>query len=293
MKMTFKEFLTEARIAVPPSTKKEVMSIVVSAYFNYIAQLLQKQGKKPGQAFLRALRQARRQYGHIELYDFPEGQKVILKGTATYYVNELPDHYKSSNLKDSKLKVLAGDYGDSDPVRAEYYGKGSGRPGLIRVNILVPGMDLNPGDAHSILDDLDDLEQIVQHELQHSTQDSALRKKHASQFVKADSVQDTQSPAGREEYFKSNVEFQPQITTAAADFRRSITALRSHMDLTPEQVQGIAHSFLTGGAMPTGLLKWKPYFNSEFFRTLHRTSPVKWKKAVKDFHGLVSKSNVT
>lgn len=292
--MTFIEFLTEARIAIPPSTKKEVMAIVASAYFNYIAQLIQKQGKKPSQAFLRALRQSRREYGSIELYDFTEGQRVVLKGSATFYFNELPDRYKSRNLKDSKLVVYAGDLGDSEQVRGEYYGKSSGKAGVIRINVIVPGMELNPGNAKSILDDLEDLEQIVEHELQHSTQDSALRKKHPSQFLQSDNeVQDMDTPEGREAYFKSNVEFQPQITTAAASFRRSIAALQDRIELTPEQIKGIAHSFVTGGAMPTGLLRWKPYFNSEFFRTLYRTSPVKWKKAVKDFHGRLSMFDLT
>ena len=80
MKMTFTQFLTEARIAVPPSTKKEVMSIVASAYFNYIVQLLGSQGKKPGQAFMQALRKARQQYGHIELYDYGPDEPVRLQG---------------------------------------------------------------------------------------------------------------------------------------------------------------------------------------------------------------------
>lgn len=294
MKMTFTQFLTEARIAVPPSTKKEVMSIVASAYFNYIVQLLGSQGKKPGQAFMQALRKARQEYGHIELYDYGPDEPVRLQGTATFYVNELPAHYKSRNLKDSKVKVYAGDYGMSkDAVRGLYYSKSTGRPGAIQVNVRVPGMEDNAGHPNAILDDLEELEGIIDHELQHTTQDSALRQKHKSQFDSETIHQDTQSPEGREAYFKSGIEFQPQITTAVSEFKRSLAALKSRQELTSEQVQGIMKSFVTGGPMPTGLLKWKPYFNSEFFRTLYRTSPVKWKKAVKDFHGLLTKTNVS
>lgn len=292
MKMTFKEFLTEARIAVPTTTKKEVMSIVASAYFNYVVQLLGKQGKRPGQGFMRALRKARQEYGPIELYNYGPDDTVRLQGKATFYAKELPDRYKSRNLKDSKLTVDAGDFGMSkDAIRGLYYSKVTGRPGAIVVNIRVPGMEENVGHPNSIQDDLEELEGIIDHELQHSTQDSALRQKHKSQFDTDTIHQDTQSPEGRESYYKSTVEFQPQITTAVNEFKRSLSALRSRTELTEDQIKGVLRSFLTGGPMPTGMLKWKPYFNSEFFQTLHKTSPVKWKKAVKDFHGLLSKTN--
>lgn len=289
MKKTFIQFLTEARIVVPQTTHKEVMNVVVAAYFNYISQLMQQQGKKPDQAFLKAMRSARAKYGNFSLYDIGVDAQVSLQGTATYYVDELPDRYKSKNLKNSKIKIQAGNYGSEQDLRAEYYGKAKGIPGLIRVNVnAIPGVTDDPGDSTAILDDIEELQNIVDHELQHVTQDSVLRKLHPKQFIQPGDVQD---PTNQEEYFLSPVEFQPQITTAVSEFKRSLAALKTRVDVTPAQLKGVLHSYLTGGEMPSGMLKWKPYFNSPFFRVLYSKDRQKWKKAVKDFNGLFSKSS--
>ncbi len=291
MKLTFIQFLTEARIAVPESTKKEAMHVVAATYYNYVVYAMEKQGIKQTQSFLKSLRKARREFGDIKIYDFESATDIQFSADIRFYARDLPDSYKKKLRlpRDGFIvRFTAGYYPDHSDKGGEFYAGGNGKPAMIFVNLTaVPGLDTDLGEDHSMEYAMDELEGIVDHELQHATQALILKKHHGKQFVEPKEDDDLDT------YYQSDVEFQPQITTAVNDFRRALKIMKSNVELAPDQVKGILQSFLSGGNMPQGLLKWKPYFRNDFFRTLYAKDRRKWQKAVKDFHGLLSKKQLT
>ena len=120
---------------------------------------------------------------------------------------------------------------------------------------------------------------MVAHELQHATQDVVLRKRHPDQMKMPNEDDST------EDYYASDIEFHPQVTTAVSDFKRMIQGMkREGRELSKKQLNQIFRYFVGASEqMPNGFLKYKPMFNSPFFRSLKRTDDQKWKKAVKEF----------
>ena len=285
MKPSFSQYLLEYRIHVPETVLQQVMSIVASGYFSYIAQLANAQGVRLGQDYAKAVRAARKQYGDFAVHD---GTKV--GGTVRYPTSELPERYRKSLKlnKEYALKIrVLGDLDDAGKNGAAYFPMGKGSSGSIYFYLdNIPGIAERPGHQASIMDDLEELEGLARHELQHATQDIVLRKHHPKQMELPSEGDDT------DKYYTSDIEFHPQITTAIADFKRTVAAVRSRQEVTPEQVQGLLKAFLHPHmSLPTGLLKYKPAFQNNFFNTLFRKDQQKWKKAVKEFHRLASSAN--
>lgn len=122
---------------------------------------------------------------------------------------------------------------------------------------------------------------MVEHEFMHSIQDLA--------FNAVDGKVDYYDEKGEyddDKYYGSDLEFGPQIVTAAKDFIAGISELRN------------AGYKVDGGTIKRLMLK---FFNSslpdvpgiknmtnEFFDTLYRTDKPQWKKAIKYFYGLVN-----
>ncbi|QDJ96304.1 hypothetical protein Xoosp13_117 [Xanthomonas phage Xoo-sp13] len=282
MKQTFSQYLLEFRIAVPTSAVQQAMNIVACGYFSYISRLMRESGEQPSKEFTQALKAARQKYGTFKVYD-----SDTIQGTVSYNPSELPDNYRKKTVRLQKsypIKIVVDAHATNTKNGAEYYQMSRGSSASIFVNLnAVPGITDNPGDAQSIAHDLKELENMISHEMQHATQDVVLRKFHPSQMAmpKADDDEDT--------YLNSQIEFQPQITTAVGDFKRTLAAVRKRQEVSPEQATALMRAFLNPVApMPEGFLKYKPNFHSRFFKSLYRNNPLKWKKAVKDFHRLAT-----
>lgn len=287
MKPTFSQFLLEqelleARIAVPQSVVAETMNIVASGYFSYFSYLAKEHNIKLGQEFVKSVRVARQKYGNFKIFDM-DGD-VEVSGTVSYDTSELPERY-TKGLKLQKvypIKIIVGKYGEGTKAVANYFPMGRGSSGAIRVNLQSLHIEQALERPETIQRNLEALQDIIiQHELQHVTQDAVLRKRHPKQMELPDNEE-----VG-DEYYNSSIEFQPQITTAAGDFKRQVSGIGRKLDKS--QLSGLMHAFINPTAkMPEGLLRYKPYFQNNFFASLFRNDKRKWQKAVKDFHGLLT-----
>lgn len=277
MKTPFSQYLFEARIAVPQSTLKEAMKTVSCALFSYVYTV---NGGKVPPIFKEHLNKARKDYGTFKVYKLEDGQKI--ESTIQYDTKELPDNYrKNLKLQNSyPIKIEAGALPADDQGDMAYYEQmGRGKSGKIVVNLsMIPDID-EIGSVEGLESVLHDLEGIVAHELQHATQDVVLRKQHPDQMR---TMQDGYTD---DEYYGSQIENQPQITTAVNRFRKMLAYAKKQVEIDNATAQALWKAYVNPTApMPPGTLKLKPYFQSDFFKTLYRTDKKKWQKAVKDFH---------
>lgn len=280
MNRTFKHFLTEARIQAPNTLRTQVMNVAASALFSLAYS--QEGGMDEGmRAFMT---QMKKKYGNFRVFKLSEGQPLVV--TLNFDPKELPERYtKGIRLqKTYPIKVRVGALGATDDQHmAEYNSMGRGQSGGITINLSnLPEIDAI-GSVEGMEAALDNLEGSVAHEVQHATQDVVLRKRHASQF-ELPKEGDTD-----DDYYASQVEFQPQITTAGNDFKRMLKQVRNAgVEVSGEAAQQLFKVFVgASNTMPQGMLKWKSYFDSPFYKSLRQNDTDKWKKAVKELHRLL------
>lgn len=281
MTKTFSQYLAEARIAAPDSLQKEIMRIVASALIsiNY-----SREGKiTPEIKQLAAT--LKQKYGNFKPVKLKNGQ--YFEDVVHFDPKELPERYtKGLKLQKSyPVTLRVGEFGKDDQNHMAYYTQmGRGSSAGITVNLtMLPELD-GIGSVEGIEAALDNLEGAVAHEAQHATQDVVLRKRHPDQMAlpkEGDSA---------DAYFASDIEFQPQITTAGNDFKRMIKLAKNNgLEVDNAKLGQLFRVFVGASEqMPAGTLKWKKYFNSPFFASLRRQDEKKWKKAVKDIHRLIS-----
>lgn len=285
-KLTFKQYLTEARIAVPPTALEHAMHVTCSGYFSYIAYLAKKRGTSLGHHFLKKVREARQEYGNFEIHSMEDGDEIGY--TLQYPVDELPERYTKKLKLDSSYPIdfVIGDFRSKTDSAAEFFPAHDGRPPSIFVNIgTLHGIaDKLLGHPEAIDRDLAVLKSNVTHELQHVTQEIVLGKLHPKQ----QELPTKNAHDDVDEYLTSEIEFQPQITTAAHDFKQKLGAVQSKQKIDSATATALMKAYVDpNGQMPQGLLKYKPHFQSMFFNALYKKDKQKWKKAVKDFHRLV------
>lgn len=271
MKTSFRQFLAESKIQIPPTTHQQAMSIVAAAYFSHLARLYCVDGEEPGPEFEKALQDARVKYGDFELHNLDRNNPA-LRGKVAFRTSELPERYrKNIRTRDFVLKLYAGPRAVGNSNDGEYFQKSKGDPSAINVNVASVKPDRAVYNPNLIPHQLHSLESIVDHELQHMVQDVALGKLHPSQ-----TGTNSARLAGQEDsdlYYNSQEEFGPQITTAASDFINSIRGMKDR-----EKIQSAFYDAVdprrNAGAYP-------------FFAAVFKKNPEKWKKAVKEFHRLV------
>lgn len=270
MKTSFRQFLAESKIKIPPTTHQQAMSIVAAAYFSHLARLYRVDGEEPGPEFEKALQDARAKYGDFQLHNLDRNNPA-LRGKVTFRTSELPERYrKNIRTRDFVLRLYAGPRAAGNTNDGEYFQKSKGDPSVINVNITSVKPDRAVYNPKLIPQQLHTLESIVDHELQHMVQDVALKHLHPEQ-----SGTDEARLAGKEDsdlYYNSQEEFGPQITTAAAEFVNSIRGVKDRA-----KIQSAFYDTVDprrGGDV-------HPFFASVF-----KKNPQKWKKAVKEFHRL-------
>lgn len=263
--MKFSQFLNESRIQIPQQTYRDVMNTVASAYFSDLLRMIRVDGDEPDREFYNQLNAAKERYGDFELYDL-SSDSPMLQQTVRFDTKSLPERYRK-NIKTNSLalKLLVGPMdGDND---GEYTEKTKGRAGAIRINTRAANMEQAAYNSKLIKSQLLTIESNVDHELQHMVQDVALGKLHPKQFPSSEIAANRE---GDDDYLMAPEEFLPIITTLAQKFK----ATQSDV---PERER-----FLNAV---------DPRRNNEpfkFFETLYRKDQQKWKKAVKEFHRLVS-----
>lgn len=256
------------------------MNLAASALFSLIYS--KKGGMTP--EMREAMAQAKAKYGNFKVFKMKDGES--LTSTLEFDPKELPDRYtKGLKLQKSySIRVKAGALGkDADNHAAFYTPMGNGRPAGITINLsMLPEIDAI-GSVEGVEAALDNLEGAVAHEVQHATQDVVLRKRHPDQ------MRLPQEGDSEEDYFASDIEFQPQITTANNDFKRMVKMLRNQgATVEGPAVEQLFKVFVgASGQMPQGMLKWKKYFTSPFYTALKSKDGQKWKKAVKELHRLL------
>ena len=285
-KQTFKQYLTEARIAVPPTALEHAMHVTCSAYFSYISYLAKQNGVRLGQPFLKKIKEARNKYGNFKIHNMAKGDQTVAYNIQ-YPVKELPDNYTRKLTLDDRypVTIVAGDLRKHTQSAAEFYPADNGEPCQVFVNIgSINGIEDRLGHPEAIDEDLHELEANIKHELQHVTQEIVLGKLHPKQ----QQLPDKDAHDDLEGYYTSDLEFQPQITTAAADFKQKLGVVQSRQKVDGVTATALMKAYVDpNGNMPEGLLKYKPHFQSMFFNSLYKKDRAKWKKAVKDFHRLV------
>lgn len=281
---SFYDYIFESKIPIPASTHNKAMQLAAAGIFSIVAYQRRKQGLKLDQSFVNAVRNAKKTYGDFALANLDD-ERPALGGTVNYSTADLPERYrKGMKLKpEYPIRMFIGDLGDSTRNVLEYIPQGHGRSGMIRISVpKIPGYEEAIQDPANIAQLLKSVQDDLDHELQHATQDIVLRKKHADQF------KTPQEDESLDDYYASDIEFLPQITTAAQEFRNIFQTIRGKQQVNREQLDGLFRAFVTPGApLPQGFIKWKPYLKSPFIETLYRKDRQKWKKAVKEIHRLV------
>lgn len=270
MKTTFRQFLTESRIQIPATTHREAMRIVAAAYFSDLQRRMRIEGDEPTPEFERALQDAQSRYGDFQLHNLTRDNPA-LQGQVVFNTKELPERYRKNLSKDFAVVVSAGprgakgDSGSFQPAKR-------GQNAIIRINTMSGGSpDSAMYNPKLIAQQLDYLDSTLDHELQHMVQDTALKRLHPSQGGNDETRK--AGAADDDVYYNSNEEYLPQITTAAATFRK-------HMQGVQDREQ-IKDAFLDSVDPRRGGNTFP------FFASLFKSNTAQWKKAVKELHRLV------
>lgn len=256
------------------------MNVTVSALFS-LAYSQEGGMSDEMRVFMTKMKQ---KYGNFRVFKLSEGQPLAV--TLQFDPKELPDRYtKGLRLQKSyPIKVRVGALGTTEENHLAFYTPmGRGMSAEITVNLSeLPEIDAI-GSVEGIEAAIENLEGAVAHEVQHATQDVVLRKRHPDQ-MRMPEEGDTE-----EDYYASDIEFQPQITTANTDFKRMLGMMRKQgVEVAGDTVQQLFRVFVgASNKMPPGTLKWKSYFNSPFYAALKNKDGQKWKKAVKELHRLL------
>jgi hypothetical protein len=268
MRQTFIQYLTESKIQIPQQTFKAIMNVVAAAYFSDLARRMRLDGEEPGKEFEQHLEAARAKYGPFELHNITKDHPA-LTATVPFDTKGLPERYRKNLTKDFAIKLTTGPIADPQSG-GEYFPKTKGRAGGMHINTRNAGnVDAAVYMPKMIPVHLEKLESTVDHELQHMVQDVALQRLHPSQVGTADQRKN----ATEDEYYSSNEEFLPQITSAATNFMQSVRGTKDKAEIQSKFLDAVDPR-RGKGVYP-------------FFNAVYKADQQKWKKAVKEFHRLV------
>ncbi len=276
-------------INVPSETIAGVMSIVCSDFFSRAITYLHTLDDDYADLFptyKKLLGEYRKKYGHFNLYqDF--GFDKITKGSTVIRMSDIDPRYFNRN-KDSKhrtytLEVTVGVM-DSNSQFAATYRKKTPRQSA-GVNVWLPAEDhiVTVFKSPEIIPHtLERVDGYVEHELIHAVQDMALKQHDDT----ADAY-DENGELNTEKYYMTDIEYSPQILTAAKDFIANVKELRSlGVNLTQEKIKAHLLRYINPQA-PT--VSGVDFPDSEFLHVLFNKDKAKWKKAINGFYGLVQK----
>lgn len=276
--MKILQVINEGIIRVPEDTINQAMVRVLSHLFATILKYLdQKDEPDLIDIYEKLLKKYQAKYGKMSL---------DLDKTIYMRMNDLNKSYLSRNPKARGrtygilLNVTMPDreYG----VDGDYSERTTGKSTL---NIYLPPLK----NIHKIADApelfgglVDRLVGLVTHELMHAVQDLALDQLDQGEIS---SYYKDNKELDDEKYYNSNVEFGPQIMSAAKEFLANIKDLKAmNVDMSAENVRANLNRFVNPTAPePSGVQGMR----SKFFDVLYDKDKDKWKKAVKYLYGLI------
>lgn len=259
------------------------MEILATAYLTALAGIVEETGGDVEEELREPLEYARGRYGNSVRID-NETSPVHVKGKVAYPTKEIPDRYKKGLHLNPvyRLGVEAGNFGPDDKG-AGYYRMSKGSPSSMFFNLDTLLPQLNSDSLGKYVQHLQWLESAAKHEIQHMTQDAILRRQHPKQM---------EEPSGNidDEYYTSDLEFHPSITTAGEYFKEALALVKgTGRQVNDKTYKDLLTAFVNPDAgMPEGFARYRKNFSSEFFSALRRSDPQKWKKAVKELHRLLS-----
>lgn len=279
--MKIVEILNEGIIKVPNETYLDVMRItcgdLFSRVFAYIdTSVVQENYPELESIYSKKYKQSVAKYGRFSY-------KSTGDTTSTVHVRmgEVDPKYFKQNARavgqTYSLVVVVTMSDHADGPHAEYRLKRAGKAAKIVVYLPAQNYLERIIRAPELFDSLlDELEGVVEHELIHAIQDMALKMPDDS---------DENSPP--DEYYQSEIEFSPLITSEYKSFIAYVKKLRA-LGYPKEKidVKALMLKFVNPDA-PS--IEGFPVNVSEFFSTLYDKDKTKWKKAIKYFYGLFSK----
>jgi hypothetical protein len=298
--ISFKQFLKEGMIANPPKLLKDITDFIVYVYLAYVKDNIEEH--LSGKEYNEALQLLKR---FVSKYKLPmptdswsekAGKGGVIEHSFKLDFSDLPDRYLD------KLKKLGTDISklhEYDEVIAELDftpnstipTSGEFNPGTLSMtfsmkhnSMLLDSENTTIDNLHQLLyNRLPFLVGIVDHETAHMVQFLVLRKFHAynvHSLYTSGKIDDE----NRDDYYNSQVEFDPQIRSEAAYFK-GVEELSKEFGLKEyDKHKALEHfTFADGTKEPRtdDLEKISFTRRSPFFGALKRKNPEKWKKAVK------------
>lgn len=306
MKVTFKQFLKEGLIQNPPKLLKDIVDFVVFTYLAYVKDKIETHLE--GNDFNTANRLLKKTCDEHKMpmppdkYSEKVGKSKMEEHEFKLDFSDLPRHYLD------KLKKLGTDVSklhSYDHVIAELdlspqstiKSSGLFHPDTLTMSFSLKysGMILDEDNIdldriHSVLlDKLPSLVGVVDHECAHMVQFLVLRRFHEYN-VKSDYASDNLTDENSDDYYNSQVEFDPQIKSEAAYFK-GVEKLSKEFDVKDyDKEKALAHFTYADGTTPpkgSDLEKISYTRRSPFFAALKRKNPTQWKKAIKLLSQLV------
>lgn len=274
-------------IKAPKEAIDNVMSIVCTDFFSRAVVYLNELSDDYADLFpiyKNMIADYRKKYGNFKLHPNIASDEVTSGSTVIRMANVDPRYFnrnKDAKHRTYKLDVLVDMMDEAgNEFAATYTKKSAGQPAKIKVwlpnqkhlQVVFKSPEIIPVTIERI-------EGYVEHELMHAVQDMALKQHDDTE----DSYED--GKLNDEKYFQSEIEFSPQILTAAKDFMLSIKEFRAFgIPLSPADIRKHLLRFINPQAPKTPGVDFP---DSEFFHVLFNKDKTKWKKAIKSFYGLI------
>lgn len=277
--------LLEGIIEVPTGAVNAVTSFALSDFLSRImARLdsLDDEGFELESIYGRMAKELQSKYGAIKLSGTANGSSgrisIPMKSLKGGYVRNKANRNKVYTLL---LRTAQATSDEQSEISAEYYRKGKGRPA--RLVIYMPAEKvINFYASHPEYFDslVDKLEGVIEHELTHAIQDMAMGEMNNNvDYYNADGSIDD------DKYFTHPIEFDPHIKSEASDliaFMKQLSVIG--MKLDSQTLKNIIKNYV---GIKVDAAPEYAQMVSQFFVSLKKNEPVKWKKAVKYFYGLI------
>lgn len=287
--MRISTILNEGTIKVPKETLKDVMNAVCSDIFSRAFTYLSNPKVQDNYPELEGLyaklrKEFEKEFGKFSVY--PEhGEDAVMHMPVYMRMAEVDPRYfkRNPNAKNRQYRIdVYSHIGDSREFGGTFTASSPGK--AARLDIYLPKQpDFERiVRAPEMLDGM--IERITgyaEHELMHGIQNMALKQddSEVAQYY------DSDNNLIDDKYYTSEIEFSPQIVSAAKDFIAEIRELRAlGMSVTPEHVKKLMNRFVNPTAPELAGIET---VRSRFFEVLYKKNTKKWKKAVKYFYGLV------
>lgn len=250
--MQILDVLNEGLIRVPETAFKQAVSVVLSAYFSRLLDVVDSDKKGIINKRISSLSS----YGEIELYQIDSTHN--LTGTVVVTRDQLPSNYKK--FPKTKITIFSGQSIDTeyDSKTREIYISIPNDKLLQQVNQNIKLLDVH----------IRTLIANTRHELMHTIQDLSFR----SDFSNIDYVNKDRS-IDLDKYSSHPLEYQPLIVTHANDFIGHLKKNIKKISSIPEQE---LIKMVKQYASPNGKV--------HFFVNIYKKDKDLWKKAVREFY---------